>query len=246
MTAWGKIYKTLQALSQISGLAVSNLTRDAVALWNTVMNGRKDEWKILTYENKARRAWREQVQATGLSAVEYQALRDEMDLNGSGSISQDEMGEVLLRAIAEGRVTEAQADAVWDSVSTGSKSFAAWQSERAGKERKADMDADGNKSVSQAEAAAWIEQEVAAGRLTAEDVEMVWSESVKTGKSYSQYRMERAMDSDGNGKVKQDEAGTWLLEQIQSGAMTEEQAAEAWDRIVTGKTTFEAWKAKHK
>lgn len=36
MTPWGKIYKTLQALSQISGVAVSNGARDVIAVWNTI------------------------------------------------------------------------------------------------------------------------------------------------------------------------------------------------------------------
>lgn len=51
MTPWGKVYKTLQAVSQLSGIAASNLTRDATAIWNTIMNGRRDDWKIRTYDN---------------------------------------------------------------------------------------------------------------------------------------------------------------------------------------------------
>ena len=51
MTPWGKIYKTLQAVSQLSGIAASNLTRDATGIWNTIMNGRRDDWKIRTYDN---------------------------------------------------------------------------------------------------------------------------------------------------------------------------------------------------
>lgn len=46
MTQWGKIYKSLQALSQISGLAVSNMTRDVVAIWNTIF----PEHKVKTYD----------------------------------------------------------------------------------------------------------------------------------------------------------------------------------------------------
>ena len=51
MTEWGKIYKTLQALSQLSGFAVSNASRDVIAIWNTIMNGRRDDWKIRTYDS---------------------------------------------------------------------------------------------------------------------------------------------------------------------------------------------------
>lgn len=46
MTQWGKIYKSLQALSQISGLAVSNMTRDVVAIWNTIFPAHK----VKTYD----------------------------------------------------------------------------------------------------------------------------------------------------------------------------------------------------
>lgn len=46
MTQWGKIYKSLQALSQISGLAVSNMTRDVVAIWNTIFPANK----VKTYD----------------------------------------------------------------------------------------------------------------------------------------------------------------------------------------------------
>ncbi|MCQ2316332.1 MAG: DNA cytosine methyltransferase [Bacteroidales bacterium] len=54
MTDWGKIYKTLQALSQLSGVAVSNLTRDAVAIWNVFM----PDNKIQTYAPKTATAIR--------------------------------------------------------------------------------------------------------------------------------------------------------------------------------------------
>lgn len=51
MTTWGKVYKTLQALSQLSGIAVANLTRDATALWNTAMSlAGHEEKKIKTYD----------------------------------------------------------------------------------------------------------------------------------------------------------------------------------------------------
>ena len=51
MTTWGKVHKTLQALSQLSGIAVANLTRDATALWNTAMSlAGHEEKKIKTYD----------------------------------------------------------------------------------------------------------------------------------------------------------------------------------------------------
>ena len=52
MTWWGAIQKALQSASQISGLPIYNLTRDATALFNTTVQeffGRQDI-KILTYD----------------------------------------------------------------------------------------------------------------------------------------------------------------------------------------------------
>lgn len=50
MTDWGKIYKSLQALSQLSGLSISNLTRDVVAVWNTIVGAMAPSLKVKTYD----------------------------------------------------------------------------------------------------------------------------------------------------------------------------------------------------
>lgn len=50
MTPWGKIYKTLQALSQISGVAVSNGARDVIAVWNTIVGSFAPNMKLKTYD----------------------------------------------------------------------------------------------------------------------------------------------------------------------------------------------------
>ena len=75
MTEWGKIYKTLQAASQLSGLAASNAMRDVVAIWNTIMNGRKDEWKIRTYDNakSEEQKIKEQLTANKITAADAAA-----------------------------------------------------------------------------------------------------------------------------------------------------------------------------
>ena len=50
MTVWGKIYTTLRALSQVTGVPLGNGIRDAVALWNTTAGGMDPEMKIQTYD----------------------------------------------------------------------------------------------------------------------------------------------------------------------------------------------------
>lgn len=54
MTSWGKVYKTLQALSSMTGFAVGNLTRDAVAIWNTAVARDNDAYRVKTYDGGAK------------------------------------------------------------------------------------------------------------------------------------------------------------------------------------------------
>lgn len=51
MTLYGKIYKTLKAVSQATGLPISAVSREAITLWNTIAGaaGKGDEWTIHTY-----------------------------------------------------------------------------------------------------------------------------------------------------------------------------------------------------
>lgn len=53
MTLYGKIYKTLKAVSQATGLPVSAASREVVTLWNTIAGavGKGDEWTIHTYDS---------------------------------------------------------------------------------------------------------------------------------------------------------------------------------------------------
>lgn len=53
MTLYGKIYKTLKAVSQATGLPISAASREVVTLWNTIAGaaGKSDEWTIHTYDS---------------------------------------------------------------------------------------------------------------------------------------------------------------------------------------------------
>ena len=54
MTLYGKIYKTLKAVSQATGLPISAASREVVTLWNTIAGavGKGDEWTIHTYDSE--------------------------------------------------------------------------------------------------------------------------------------------------------------------------------------------------
>lgn len=53
MTLYGKIHKTLKAVSQATGLPISAASREVVTLWNTIAGavGKGDEWTIHTYDS---------------------------------------------------------------------------------------------------------------------------------------------------------------------------------------------------
>lgn len=53
MTLYGKIYKTLKAVSQATGLPISAASREVVTIWNTIAGavGKGDEWTIHTYDS---------------------------------------------------------------------------------------------------------------------------------------------------------------------------------------------------
>lgn len=53
MTLYGKIYKTLKAISQTTGLPISAASREVVTIWNTIAGaaGKGDEWTIRTYDS---------------------------------------------------------------------------------------------------------------------------------------------------------------------------------------------------
>lgn len=80
MTEWGKIYKTLQALSQLSGFAVSNLTRDVVAIWNTLIAPFASGKKIKTYDAGAKNNIKYAVQDGTLTEEEATQLLLEQEI----------------------------------------------------------------------------------------------------------------------------------------------------------------------
>lgn len=126
MTTWGKIYKSLQALSQLTGIGVSNLTRDALALWNTSVGTVRPEWRITTYQSKSERTYLETVRPAGVSWGQYQKAIEGMDADANGSVKQDEAGPWLAEEVKAGRLTQEQASAIWSAATNGKKTFEDW------------------------------------------------------------------------------------------------------------------------
>ena len=256
MTEWGKVQKTLQALSQLSGFAVYNLTRDATAIWNTAMDvAGKQEWKIRTYDadrlsQSKLAAYNEYVKETGVSKRQFQSILTAADTSGNGSLTQDELGTELSRAVKAGEITNAQAEAIWKTKWNGenSKTFAKWS---------------GAAAPSQGKATATGKTEKPAGSsMSFEDFKKTATvydkEAVYNG--YLQYvqplgvnladftQFINEANTDGNSSVKQAELGEKLYEAVQSGQMTEEEA-NAWFLVFwnePGSKTYTKWAAKNK
>ena len=256
MTEWGKVQKTLQALSQLSGFAVYNLTRDATAIWNTAMDvAGKQEWKIRTYDadrlsQSKLAAYNEYVKETGVSKRQFQSILTAADTSGNGSLTQDELGTELSRAVKAGEITNAQAEAIWKTKWNGenSKTFAKWS---------------GAAAPSQGKATATGKTEKPAGTsMSFEDFKKTATvydkEAVYNG--YLQYvqplgvnladftQFINEANTDGNSSVKQAELGEKLYEAVQSGQMTEDEA-NAWFLVFwnePGSKTYTKWAAKNK
>lgn len=126
MTDWGKIYKSLQAISQLSGIGGSNLTRDVLAVWNSTVGEFRPDWKIKTYQSKAERTYLDKVYPHGVSWSVYQSALTAMDTDENGSVKQDEAGPYLRDEMEAGRLTEEQAEAIWSAATSGKKTFAEW------------------------------------------------------------------------------------------------------------------------
>lgn len=127
MTEWGKVYKTLQALSQLTGIGASNLTRDVLAIWNATAGEFRPDWKIKTYQSKSERTFLNTVYETGVSWSQYDSALKNMDADGNGSVKQEEAGPYLKGEVDAGRMTEEQAQAIWAAIGpTWKKTLAEW------------------------------------------------------------------------------------------------------------------------
>ncbi len=132
MTTWGKVYKTLQALSQVSGFPVSGMMRDVFAIWNATAGSIVPYWKIKTYDKNhlsqsQKNAWTENLKGLGITEGQYQQMRTEMDADRNGKFRQDEVGSYLDEQVKFGNLTREQADAIWKTAGpTWKKTYSEW------------------------------------------------------------------------------------------------------------------------
>jgi 2-polyprenyl-3-methyl-5-hydroxy-6-metoxy-1,4-benzoquinol methylase len=222
MTTWGKIYKSLQAASQLTGLPAYNVTRDVVALWNTIMNGTRDDWKILTYDpyklsQKMVTSYDEHLADLGISKRAFRNMIKGMDVTGDRKISQDEAVAYLQNEENLGTLTHEQAVAVWATIAGVNN----WQKEY------------------EMLSSDWTLSESRYNRYK--------SDVAPTGVDMDYYQqILTAMDANENNKYSQSEAGPYLQAEEAAGRLTHEQAVAIWNAITTGTTGYDDWLKKQK
>lgn len=258
MTDWGKIYKSLQAASQLTGIAGANMTRDVLAIWNSTVGYFNPKMKVKTYDpgvkSSVKYAFTDgyMTEATALSELinagfkEDEAKRmvaqwkySEFDLDGNGTPTQEEVA----LALEKGNYTQAQKESIWSEF--GYK-----------KEYTEDIQ-------EQAKAKIWLDSKAITynssnweaglkdSTLSSSDKDTLvnaygstWFAVPYEGIRAAGYSPEAAydllsrMDADGNNSVKQEEAFRVLQN------MSDAEAAKLWSAF-GWKTDYASYKAKH-
>ena len=127
MTPYGRIYPTLKALSDFSGLPISNLSRVATTLFNTgCWAFGVEENKVRTYQSKQlKEAWENYGKASGVSyAVMYRATQDtkdfESDKDADGNTISGSLKAKYVEYIRSLGLPRAQEKAVWEAAKVSS------------------------------------------------------------------------------------------------------------------------------
>lgn len=119
MTIYGKVYKTAQALSQLSGLPVSATMREAQALWNNTVGRWAPGLKQKTYDNEKQRLiqkagtamWNGDKDAwqNAYAALEQYMLADGKSKREAESAVYSEMRKAVKDSYLAGELTETEA-----------------------------------------------------------------------------------------------------------------------------------------
>lgn len=122
MTPYGRIYPTLKALSDFSGLPISNLSREVTTLFNTgCWAFGVEENKVRTYQSKQlKEAWENYGKASGVSyAVMYRATQDtkefESDKDKDGNTISGSLKAKYVDYIKGLGLNRTQGKAVWEA-----------------------------------------------------------------------------------------------------------------------------------
>ena len=246
MTDWGKIYKTLQAASQASGLPAGNLTRDAVAIWNTTIGNMVPYWKIKTYD-KGAKANIKDAYASGY--LTFQEAADQMIKSGAVATVEDAEKELT----KSGSRNSPEMDNMLDAILNGDIDSAL--------RIRQNMTAHGTPegyitTTVQGE----VKDHYLAGNLSYEKAQAALTNYGGMSAADAGYELKwweftdqnlKAVDTNENKDISQTELGNYLLKQVNAGKMTNTEADALWRGRNVGvtapwKTGWEEWKAKQK
>ena len=237
MTEWGKVYKTLQALSQLSGVAAANMTRDVTAIWNLTVGSINPDMKIRTYDSNAlseskEAAYQETVNPTGIKKSQYKNILTQADEDGNGSVKQAEMDAYLKGAVQNGELSREQAAAIWDAQGW-KKSWAEYgkqgtETTTTATKKTSTANTARASSEPNGEIAGWDDFKTVAPIYGNPKKEAAYNAKPRNLSLTEYTKMLQAADADGNKSLKQDELGFALKAAVQSGQISWEAAAAVW------------------
>ena len=231
MTLYGKIYKTLKAISQIAGLPANNTVRDVIMLWNTVAGaaGKGDEWTIHTYDSGPENQIKYGLSDGYLTREEAQQLLLE---KGLADNEDDAYWKVDKWATGEGKYDEALAavfsgdKAAFDAQAKELKEHGIGEKQLQSKVRSQTEkwyvgDDDGKRSITKEQALKILQQYGGKDADEAQKLVQKWTCEVVTGTDYDDIK-----DLYLDGKLTRSRAVDML---VRYGGMTQEDAQNKID-----------------
>lgn len=226
MTLYGKIYKTLKAVSQATGLPISAASREVVTLWNTIAGavGKGDEWTIHTYDSGPENQIKYGLRDGYLTREEAQQLLVE---KGLADDEDDAYWKVDKWATGEGKYDEALAavlsgdKAAFDAQAKELKEHGIGEKQLQSKVRSQTEkwyvgDDDGKRSITKEQALKILQQYGGEDADEAQKLVQKWTCEVVTGTDYDDIK-----DLYLDGKLTRSRAVDML---VRYGGMTQEDA----------------------
>lgn len=231
MTLYGKIYKTLKAVSQATGLPISAASREVVTLWNTIAGavGKGDEWTIHTYDSGPENQIKYGLRDGYLTREEAQQLLVE---KGLADDEDDAYWKVDKWATGEGKYDEALAavlsgdKAAFDAQAKELKEHGIGEKQLQSKVRSQTEkwyvgDDDGKRSITKEQALKILQQYGGKDTDEAQKLVQKWTCEVVTGTDYDDIK-----DLYLDGKLTRSRAVDML---VRYGGMTQEDAQNKID-----------------
>lgn len=207
------ILKAAQSWAQLLGAPL----RNAIKMVSSVRYHIEDikNGEFLSFEagyerTKKQIAFKENIQPVGISGKQYEKILKRMNMDKSGSVSQAEAYTYLSEEYAKGKLSKEQVEGIWNAQgwSKAYDEYAETAEKAAAKEAeqnrnleaagvtpeqyeamKAEMNTDGNSSVTQEEAGKYLQDQVNGGNLTEAQADALWKVVGPTWKkTYGQWQ----------------------------------------------------------